>query len=216
MAIALSLVFHGALALFAAMLLGSESAPVVAARLEVASVELSIVETAPKSDASAPVVPPPSPSAPPASTHSPPPPLSAPPPTVAETGLITPPAVATDFSPPAPERPRPQFEPPPAAPPPAPAPAQARIDAPPQPRRTIRPDYPRGARQRGEEGDVVVELLVGVDGLVERSSVVVASGFAELDEAALKAVRAAKFIPAKSGGEAVGSTARITLTFRLK
>ena len=37
-----------------------------------------------------------------------------------------------------------------------------------------------------------------------------------LDAAALKAVRAARFTPAKSGGEAVASTARLTLTFRLR
>ena len=99
---------------------------------------------------------------------------------------------------------------------PASAPRQARIDAPPRPRRTIKPDYPKGARQRGEQGDVVVELRVNAEGFVDLAEVVTSSGFAELDEAALRAVRAAKFVPAKSGRESVASTARITLTFKLK
>ena len=99
---------------------------------------------------------------------------------------------------------------------PASAPRQARIDAPPRPRRTIKPDYPKGARQRGEQGDVVVELRVNAEGFVDQAEVVTSSGFAELDEAALRAVRAAKFVPAKSGHSAVASSARLTLTFRLK
>ena len=98
----------------------------------------------------------------------------------------------------------------------SPAPVQARIEAPPRPRRPIRPEYPRGARQRGEQGDVVVELRVGANGSVDAAEVVVTSGFADLDAAALRAVRAARFSPAESGGETVASTARMTLSFRLK
>ena len=104
----------------------------------------------------------------------------------------------------------------PAPTPPAPSPRQARVDAPPRPKRTIKPDYPKGARQRGEQGDVVVEMLVNAEGRVDEASVVTSSGFPELDEAALRAVRAARFTPAKSGRESVASSARITLTFKLK
>ena len=63
--------------------------------------------------------------------------------------------------------PEPQTEAAPQAPqPPAPAPKQAKIDAPPAPKRTIKPDYPRGSRQRGEEGEVTLAIEVGADGLV--------------------------------------------------
>lgn len=96
------------------------------------------------------------------------------------------------------------------------APRQAKVDAPPRPKRDIRPDYPKGARQRGEQGDVVVEIRVGADGLVAAAHVVTSCGFAELDAAALKAVKAAKFAPARSGREAVASTARLKLSFKLK
>lgn len=96
------------------------------------------------------------------------------------------------------------------------APSQARVDAPPRPRRTIRPQYPKGARLRGEQGNVGLEILVNAEGTVDEVKVVTSSGFAELDEAAVKAAKAAKFRPAESGGRMVASTARLTLTFRLK
>lgn len=97
-----------------------------------------------------------------------------------------------------------------------PQPRQARVDAPPRPMRAIKPEYPKGARQRGEQGDVVIEMTVNSHGAVDKASVVTSSGYAELDEAALRAVRSAKFTPAKSGRESVASTARLTLTFKLK
>ena len=106
--------------------------------------------------------------------------------------------------------------PPPSPPAPAVAPKQAKIDAPPKPHKAIKPDYPKGARQRGEQGDVVLEIRVNAAGIVDRVDVVSPSGFSELDEAAVRAARAARFTPAKSGGSAVASTARLTLTFKLK
>ena len=96
------------------------------------------------------------------------------------------------------------------------APRQARLDAPPKPKRNIRPDYPKGARQRGEQGDVVLEIRVNAEGVVDGVKVAVSSGFAELDEAAVRAARAAKFSPARSGHDPVASTARLKLQFKLK
>ena len=96
------------------------------------------------------------------------------------------------------------------------APRQARVDAPVRPKKAIKPDYPKGARQRGEQGNVVLEILVNEAGRVEGVKVVTSSGFSELDEAAIRAARAARFTPAKRGRAAVASTARLTLEFRLK
>ncbi|MBR3957149.1 MAG: TonB family protein [Kiritimatiellae bacterium] len=115
-----------------------------------------------------------------------------------------------------PEPEKPKVEHPPAEITPAVAPKQAKIDAPPKPHKAIKPDYPKGARQRGEQGDVVLEIRVNAAGIVDRVDVVSPSGFPELDEAAVRAARAARFTPAKSGGSAVASTARLTLTFKLK
>ena len=99
---------------------------------------------------------------------------------------------------------------------PAAAPRQARLDAPPRPKRNIKPDYPKGARQRGEQGDVVLEIRVNVEGTVDDVKVATSSGFAELDEAAIRAAKAAKFSPARSGHDPVASTARLKLQFKLK
>lgn len=96
------------------------------------------------------------------------------------------------------------------------APRQARIDAPPCPKRTIRPEYPMGARQRGEQGNVTLEFRVNADGSVEEVKVVGSCGFAELDAAAVRAVKVAKFTPAKSGRENVAASARLNLSFKLK
>ena len=99
---------------------------------------------------------------------------------------------------------------------PATAPRQARLDAPPRPKRNIKPDYPKGARQRGEQGDVILEIRVNAAGAVDDVKVATSSGFAELDEAAVRAARAAKFSPARSGRDPVASTARLKLQFKLK
>ena len=96
------------------------------------------------------------------------------------------------------------------------APRQARLDAPPRPKRNIRPDYPKGARQRGEQGDVVLEIRVNAEGSVDDVKVAISSGFAELDEAAVRAAKSAKFSPARSGHDPVASTARLKLSFKLK
>ena len=93
---------------------------------------------------------------------------------------------------------------------------QARVDAPPRPRRNIRPDYPSGARQRGEQGDVVLEIRVENDGSVSDVKVLASSGFAELDEAAVKAAKKARFVPARSGDGPVSASARLKLSFKLK
>ena len=96
------------------------------------------------------------------------------------------------------------------------APRQARLDAPPRPKRNIRPDYPKGARQRGEQGDVILEIRVNAEGTVDDVKIAESSGFVELDEAAVKAARAAKFSPARSGHDPVASMARLKLQFKLK
>ena len=93
---------------------------------------------------------------------------------------------------------------------------KARVDAPPRPRRTIKPEYPKGARQRGEQGTVVLEIEIGADGVCVAARVAVSCGFAELDAAAVKAALAARFVPAKAGDSPVASSARLTLSFRLK
>lgn len=182
--------------------------PDVLATLDLSSVELSFAE---EEDDSAAILPQPS-----VSTPSQTEPERPPEPKIAETPeplLSIPDAV--EIPKPVEKPTLPAFRAPHPAPV-TPAPVQARVDAPPRPKRAIRPDYPKGSRQRGEQGDVVVEMMVNPQGEVDEATVVSSSGFVELDEAALRAVRFAKFTPARSGGETVASIARITLAFKLK
>lgn len=53
--------------------------------------------------------------------------------------------------------------------------------------------YPQVSKNMGEEGDVVVHLIVGSDGSIVNSHIVHSSGYKRLDKAALDTLRAAKF-----------------------
>ncbi len=94
--------------------------------------------------------------------------------------------------------------------------AAGRIDAQPSLDRAIRPVYPLGARRRGEEGTVVLDVRVAVDGRAAGVSLIQSSGFPELDRAAERATAQARFNPATRGGLPVESAARLTLVFRLR
>lgn len=112
---------------------------------------------------------------------------------------------------------KPEPKPEAAAPQSAPreAPKQARVDVQPRSKKKIKPVYPDGARRRGEEGDVVVEISVDENGDVADVKVVTSSGFKDLDEAARKAAKSAKFIPARRGSRPVASAGRLTISFKL-
>ncbi len=83
-------------------------------------------------------------------------------------------------------------------------------------RAVIRPIYPVGARRRGEEGRVVIELTVRADGRTDEQAIIAPSGFSELDRAAANAIRRARFAPATRGGRPVASRIRLTFLFRLR
>lgn len=83
-------------------------------------------------------------------------------------------------------------------------------------RAVIHPVYPVGARRRGEEGRVVLELTVLPNGSTDDHTVVSSSGFFELDRAATSAIRRARFAPATRAGKPVASRIRLTFLFRLR
>ena len=225
-AIGVSVALHGVLAAGLVAYMKYAPGPTAIATLDLSSVDLSFADEDDETAAVAPSMPSPPPSEPPAPAEEKPP----------EPELEKPaepmPPDPEAFRPPEPDPTDPMPEPstsaaprrestseakaPSTPPAPAQAPKQARVDAPPKPHKAIRPDYPKGARQRGEQGDVVLEIRVGADGLVDRVSVVESCGHSELDEAAVRAAKAARFTPAKAGGKSVPSTARLTLTFRLR
>lgn len=78
------------------------------------------------------------------------------------------------------------------------------------------PVYPPLARRRGIEGRAVLRVEVLPSG---RSGTVVvseSSGHEILDRAAVEAVRAWRFVPARVGESAVGASVEVPITFRLE
>lgn len=94
--------------------------------------------------------------------------------------------------------------------------AAGQIVAQPSLDRPIKPVYPIGARRRGEEGTVVLDVDVSASGRAEEVRLVSSSGFEDIDRAARRAAQQARFKPGRRDGRAVASSARLTLIFRLR
>jgi protein TonB len=77
------------------------------------------------------------------------------------------------------------------------------------------PKYPYIARKRGWEGTVEIEAVITPKGDAQVVRVYRSSGFAVLDEEALKTVRSWRFHSARRGPVAVQSTIIIPVHFQL-
>ncbi|HEX3776612.1 MAG TPA: TonB family protein [Polyangiaceae bacterium] len=98
----------------------------------------------------------------------------------------------------------------------APSPARDTVaSAKPRYRSNPRPDYPLPSRRRREEGIVLLNVVVEVDGLPGAVSLNRSSGYPLLDRAALDAVRQWTFEPARAAGVAVPSAVVIPVRFDL-
>ena len=245
-ALACAIAFHAAIVTGAVRMGWLSPDDATLPELDITSVDLSFSDTpdetaAPVAQPPAPVVDAPPPPPPPETHASEPPPIELPPDPQAT--VIPRPAEPrpTDLRPPLPEppesvqepelrtEPKPEQETKPQdvtpsqpQPPAAPAPSQDRIidkKASLKSMIDIKKIYPEGARQRGEEGFVIVEFKVLPNGTARDVRIITATnscGFAELEQAATRAVKRARFSPAKRGSKDVLSTARLTLNFRLK
>lgn len=116
----------------------------------------------------------------------------------------------------------PEPRPVPAAEPPRAPPAPAVVPAPVTPPRSDaaylsnpKPLYPLAARRRGDQGTVLVRVMVTADGLAARASLEKSSGHPALDEAALSAVKSWRFVPAQQGGRAVEAPYTVPVVFKL-
>ena len=78
------------------------------------------------------------------------------------------------------------------------------------------PAYPSLARRQGQQGRVVLRVLVNATGAAEQLEVRTSSGHAALDGAALEAVRRWRFVPARQGAEPVPAWVLIPLNFFLQ
>jgi protein TonB len=68
----------------------------------------------------------------------------------------------------------------------------------------------------GEEGKVILRVLVSPQGAAESVELKTSSGSARLDEAALNTVRHWRFIPAKRGDSPIQSWVLVPITFKLE
>jgi TonB family protein len=87
------------------------------------------------------------------------------------------------------------------------------VSEPPEPLTKVAPTYPPEARQAGIEGTVVVQALIGRDGLVKGTRVV--KSVPALDGAALTAVERWTFKPARSEGQPVAVWVAVPIRFTL-
>lgn len=78
------------------------------------------------------------------------------------------------------------------------------------------PDYPRSSRELGEQGRVVLRVLVSPQGLPLEVHLYASSRHERLDQAALAAVRAWRFVPARQGDEAVAAWVLVPVSFSLR
>lgn len=78
------------------------------------------------------------------------------------------------------------------------------------------PAYPITSRRIGEEGKVVLRVLINTQGAAEQLEVKTSSGSSRLDDAALQTVRTWKFTPAKRGDMPIESWVMIPINFKLE
>jgi len=116
----------------------------------------------------------------------------------APTGITTP-------QPPAPPIEAPVAPPAPAPGPPAPPapPAPPKIELPSSDAAYLnnpKPSYPAISKRMGEQGKVVLRVLIGTDGVPQKVEVNQSSGFDRLDRQAQDAVMRWRFVPGKRNG----------------
>lgn len=79
-----------------------------------------------------------------------------------------------------------------------------------------KPSYPRLSKRMGEQGEVRLRVLVAVDGRVASVQLSRSSGFERLDEAAMESVKQWRFKPATQGGAALETWVEVPVKFVLE
>jgi len=79
-----------------------------------------------------------------------------------------------------------------------------------------KPGYPMMSKRLGEEGQVLLRVLVSSQGSAEQVQLLRSSGFPRLDEAAQEAVAKWRFVPAKVGSVATTAWVQVPVSFQLR
>ncbi len=102
---------------------------------------------------------------------------------------------------------------------PAAPPAPARIELPSSDAAYLnnpKPAYPPLSRRLGEQGKVVVRVLIGVDGTAQQAEIRSSSGYDRLDQAALATVRSWRYVPGRRNGVAEAMWFNVPINFVLE
>ena len=78
------------------------------------------------------------------------------------------------------------------------------------------PRYPYKSRARGEQGKVILRVVVNRKGRADEVTVVESSGFSRLDKAATKAVKKWRFQPARNNGLTARGVVQVPISFVLE
>jgi protein TonB len=100
-----------------------------------------------------------------------------------------------------------------ANPPPAPALQLPSSDA--DYLRNPTPSYPAMSRRLGEQGNVLVQTLIGADGVPQKALILRSSGFERLDRAALETAMKWRYVPGMRAGVAEAMWFKVPLRFVL-
>lgn len=76
-----------------------------------------------------------------------------------------------------------------------------------------KPEYPALSKRRGEQGRVVLRVLIGADGVAQRAEVHQTSGFERLDQAGLNTVLRWRYVPGKRGGQPEAMWFQVPINF---
>ena len=126
----------------------------------------------------------------------------------APVGVTTPPAPLPPIAAPVAATPAPP------APPPAPKIELPSSDA--AYLQNPKPPYPPMSQRLGEQGKVVVRVLIGTDGQAQQAEVKTSSGFERLDQAALATVKRWRYVPGKRNGVVEAMWFNVPINFVLE
>ncbi|MGH8819664.1 MAG: energy transducer TonB [Rhodoferax sp.] len=79
-----------------------------------------------------------------------------------------------------------------------------------------KPPYPPISNRLGEQGTVIVSVLIGADGLPQKAELKQSSGFDRLDRVALETVMKWRYVPGKRGGVAEAMWVNVPINFVLQ
>lgn len=79
-----------------------------------------------------------------------------------------------------------------------------------------KPAYPLLSKRAGEQGQVMLRVLIGADGTAQKAEIKTSSGFDRLDRAALATVLQWRYVPGKRGGVAEAMWFNVPINFVLE